>query len=87
MRLKWSKSYKNHKAQFPKSSVFIGQKSIIRRYCIQNVKDGIQILVYNINNDSVNHFSQFISVKVKQKFKKISASISRKVKKIEALAK
>ena len=49
MRLKWSKSYENHEAQFPKLSVFIGQKSIFRHYCIQNVKDGIQIQVYNIN--------------------------------------
>ena len=48
------------------------------------VKDGIQIQVYNINNESVDHFSQFISVKVKKKVKKISGAISRKVKKIEA---
>ena len=35
-------------------------------YCIQNVVDGIKIQVYNIINDSVNHSSQFISVKVKK---------------------
>ena len=64
MRLTSSKSYENHKAQFPNLSVFIGQKSIFRRYCIQNVKDGIQIQVYNISNEIVNHFSQFILVKV-----------------------
>ena len=51
-------------AQYPKLSVFIGQKSAFRRYCIQNVKDGIQIHVYNINNESVSHSSQFILVKV-----------------------
>ena len=50
---------------------------------MQNVKDGIQIQVYDINNESVSHFSQFISVKVK----KISGSILGKVKKIEAQAK
>ena len=37
------KSQENHEAQFPNFSVFIGQKSIFRPYCIQNVKDGIQI--------------------------------------------
>ena len=52
-----TKSSENHEAQFPKYSVFIGQKLIMRRYCIQNIKDGIQIQVYNINNESVNHLS------------------------------
>ena len=37
------KSLENHEAQFPKFSVFICQKSIFRRYCIQNVEDGIQL--------------------------------------------
>ena len=60
----------NHEAQFPKLSVFVGQKSIFRYYCIQNVKDGIQIGVYKINNESVTHFNQFISVKVKKNLRK-----------------
>ena len=60
------KSYENHQAQFLKLSVFIGQKSVFCRYCIQSVKDGIQIQVYNINNESANHFSQLFSVKVKK---------------------
>ena len=63
------KSLENHEAQFPKFSVFFGQKSIFRRYCIQNIKDGIQIQVYNINNDGINHFSQFISVKIQENFR------------------
>ena len=75
-------SGRNHEAQFPKSIAFIGQKSIFRRYCTQNDKVGIQIQVYNINNGSVNHFSQLISVKVKNNLKKISGSISGKVKKM-----
>ena len=29
--------------------VFIGQKSVFRRYCIQKVKDEIQIQVYKIS--------------------------------------
>ena len=38
------KSQENHnEAQFPKFSVFVGQKSIFRHYCIQNAKDGIRI--------------------------------------------
>ena len=56
MRLNLSKSYEYHEAQFPKFSVFIGQKSIFRRYCIENVKDGIQIQVCNISNESVSQF-------------------------------
>ena len=35
-------SEENYEAQFPNCSVFIGQKLIFRRYCIQNVKDGTQ---------------------------------------------
>ena len=65
-----------------KIKFFAGQKSILRHHYIQNVKDGIQIRVYKINNKRVIHFSRFISVKVK----KISDSISGKVKKIEAQA-
>ena len=77
---KWGSNRQNLKkilrksqTQFPKFSVFIGQKSIFRRYCIQNVKDGIQIQIFNINNESVNHFSQFISVKVEKKLRKSQA--------------
>ena len=64
------RSYENGEAEFPKFCVFIGQSSIFRRCCIQNFKDGIQIQVDNINNESVNHFSQFISVKVKKNLRK-----------------
>ena len=56
------KSLKAQEAQFPNYSVFIGQKSIFRHYCSQNVKDGIQIQVYNSNNEIVNHFGRFILV-------------------------
>ena len=66
-----------------KIKCFIGQKFIFLHYCIQSVKDRIQIQVQNIINDS----SQYISAKVKEKFKKISDSISGKVKKIVAQAK
>ena len=69
-------------AQFPKSSVFIGQKSVFRRYCIQNVKDGIQIQVYNIINESVNHSSQFISVKVMKNLRKSQAQFREKLRKL-----
>ena len=69
MRFRWpTKNVKE--AEFPKLSVFVGQKSIFRYYCIQNVKDGIQIGVYKINNESVAHFNQFISVKVKKYLRK-----------------
>ena len=75
------KSQENHEVQFPKFSVFIGQKSIFPHYCIQNVIDRIQAQVCNINNEIVNIFGQF------EKVKKISGSISGKVRKIEAQAK
>jgi len=46
------KSQENSEAQFSKLSVLVGQKSIFHRYCIQKVKDRLQIRVYNINNES-----------------------------------
>ena len=57
------KSQENHKAQFPIVSAFIDQNSIFCRYCIKNIRDKIQIQVYNLNNKCVNHCSQFILVK------------------------
>ena len=59
----------------------MGKKSVFRRYCIQNVKDGIQIHVYNIN-DSVHHSSQFISVKVKKNLGKSQAQFREKFRKL-----
>ena len=38
------------------------QKSILNYY-IQTIKDGIHIRVYKINNESVVHFCQLISLK------------------------
>ena len=55
---------------------------MFRRYCIQNVKVGIQILVYNINNESVNHFSQFILIKVKKNLRKSQAQFREKLRKL-----
>ena len=63
-------------------SVFIGQKSIFRRYCIQIVKDGSQIQVYNIINECVNHSSQYISVKVKKNLRKSEAQFREKLRKL-----
>ena len=47
------KSSENHEAQSLKCSVFIGQNLTFRHYCIQNIKDRIQIRVYTINKESV----------------------------------
>ena len=82
MRLKWSKSWENHEAQCPKLSVFIGQKSIFRYYCIENFKDGPEIQVYNIDNECLTHFSQFISVKVKKNLRKSQAQFREKLRKL-----
>ena len=54
------KILRNHEVQFPKVSIFIGQKSIFPCCCIQNAKDEIQIQVCNINNENVNHFNQLV---------------------------
>ena len=69
-------------AQAPKSSVFIGQKSIFRLYCIQNFKDGIQIQAYNSNNECLIHFSQFIAEKVKKNLRKSQAQFREKLRKL-----
>ena len=45
------KSYEDHEAQFPRFSVFFGQKSIFRCYCSQIVKDGMLIRVNKINKN------------------------------------
>ena len=47
------KSKENHEVQFAQLCTFIGQKSIFRRYCIQNVKDGTQARVYKIHNKCI----------------------------------
>ena len=64
-------------------SVFVSQKSIFSHYCIQNVKDGIQARVSKIRKESVSHFCQLISVKVKKILRKSQAQFE----KIEAQAK
>ena len=51
---------------------------IFRYYCIQNVTDWLQIRVYKINNESVTHFSQLISVKVKKHVRKSEAQFREK---------
>ena len=66
MRLKWSKTYGNHKTQFPKLNVFVRQKSTLLHYYSQNFKDGIQIRVCSMNKEGLVHFRKFISVKVKE---------------------
>ena len=55
---------------------------MFRSYCIQNVKNGIQLQVYSINNESVKHVSQFISVKVKKNLRKSQAQVREKLRKL-----
>ena len=76
------KPLENHEAQFPKFSVFVSQISIFRHYWIQNVKDGIQLQVYHINNESASHFSQFISVKVKKNLRTSQAQVLKRLRKL-----
>ena len=49
---------------------------------MQNVKDRIQIQVYNIIIESVNDPSQFISVKVKKNLSKYQAQFREKLRKL-----
>ena len=76
------KSLENHEAPFPKLIVFIGHISIFRHYCIQDVKKGIQIQIYNITNECLAHFSQFISEKVKKNLRKSQAQFRQKLGKL-----
>ena len=76
------KILRNHEAQFAKFCVFVGEKSIFCCYCIQNVKDGIQIQVYKINNESVNHFCSFISVKVTKILRKFQAQFRERLRQL-----
>ena len=82
MRLKFSKSLEYQEAQFPEFNVLVGQKSIFRRYCAQTAKVRIQFRVYRINKDSMAHFSQFISVKVKKYLGKSQAKVQEKLRKL-----
>ena len=60
----------------------MGQKSVFRRYCIENVNDGIQIQVYIINNDIANHFGQIILVKVEKNLRKSEAQFRETLRKL-----
>ena len=46
------------------------------------LKDGLQIQVYNINNESVNHYSQFIAVEVKKNLRKSQAQFRENSRKL-----
>ena len=81
--VKVKKNSRKSQAQFAKLNVFIGQNSMFRHYCIQNVEDGTHIWVYKINNESVIHFRQFISVKVKKILRKSQAQFRKKLRKLK----
>ena len=49
---------------------------------MQNVNDGIQIQVFNIINNSLNHCRQFISGKVKKNLRKSQAEFREKLRKL-----
>ena len=87
---KWSSNNQNLKKILRKSlgsiskiKCFIDQKLIFHHNCIQNVKDGIQIQVYNVRNECLTHFShQFISEKVKKNITKSQAQFREKLRKL-----
>jgi len=62
--------------------MFLLAQNRYRRYCIQNANDRIQIQVQNSNNESVHHFSQFTSVKVKKNSRKSQAQFREKSRKL-----
>ena len=53
-----------------------------RHYCIQNVKVGTQIRVYKISNESVTHFSLFISLKVMRNLRKSQPQFRERFRKL-----
>ena len=55
----------------------------MRRCCIHNVKDGFQIQVCNIINESVNHSSQFISVEIMKNLRKSHAQFQEMLRKLK----
>ena len=76
------KILRKSQGSIPKLRVFIDQKSIFRHYCIQTVKDGIQILSMKyINNECVNHCCQFILEKVKKNLRKFLAQFRETLRK------
>ena len=75
--VKVKKMLRKSQAQFAKLNAFIGQKSMFRHYCIQNVEGGTHISVYKINNESVIHFRQYILVKVKKNSRKSQAQFAK----------
>ena len=60
--------------------MFFGQKSSFRHYCIQTIRDGIHIRVYKISD--ISNFSQFISVKVKNRLRKSQTQFEEKLRKL-----
>ena len=77
---KWGSNCQNLKKIVRKSrgsisklQCFYRPKISISSLLHSNVKDGFQIQVYNIINESVNHSSQFISVKVRKNLRKSHA--------------
>ena len=88
---KWGSNGQNLKKIVRKSGGSIAKIFLLtkhrffRRHCFQNVKDRIQIQVYNINNESVNHSSQFISVKVEKKLRKSQVKFWEKLRKLRLM--
>ena len=76
------KLLRKSRGSISKNQSFLGQKSIFLHYYTQHVKDWIQIQVYNINNEMVNHFGQFILVNVKTNLRKSQAEFRENLRKL-----
>lgn len=63
-------------------SVFVGHKSILRHWCIQNVEDRIQIWVNKTNRERLTHFIPFIPVKAKKIFRKAQGQFWENLRKL-----
>ena len=70
-------------ARFPKLKVFAGQKSMLRHYCIQNVKERVYIQICNIGKGRVSHFSQFVLVKVRKILRKFQAQLRETLRRLK----
>jgi len=60
-----------------KIKCFYWPKSIFGHYCIQYVKDGIQIQVCNVSDGCLTHFSQFISEEVGEGLENLTPNCGR----------
>ena len=77
------KILRKSRGSISKIECFYSPEIYISSLLHQNVKDGIQIQIYNIDNECLTQFSQFISEKVKKNLRKCQAQFHEKLRKLK----